>query len=206
MAVVIDLNSLPFFSGCLSTLKEISKDSEHNEYMTDSDLPAFNFDEIKKKYVNAIPLSYKVASSVDGFMECYNQVFLIEFKNGGDKKHKSKIAQNIKDKVRDSLLIFGDLANMRISEIRQSFIFILVYDSQKIDGYFSDLDRELQDSSSREKLIHYAMGLGRSELIGFDLTRFQGLYFKEVHTYTKAEFENYLQKLTEREHHEQDSH
>ena len=35
----------------------------------------------------------------------------------------------------------------------------------------------------------------REELIRFDLERYKKLYFKDVHTYPKEEFETYLQAL-----------
>lgn len=36
----------------------------------------------------------------------------------------------------------------------------------------------------------------KSEIILFDLDKYERLYFKEVHTYTVDQFENYVKKVT----------
>ena len=200
---MIDYGKVPYFSDCVSTLKDISFDSTRNEYMTESSLPAVNFDEVKKKYANELFLTYKVARSVDAFLSLQNRDHLIEYKNGGTKK---QIMREVREKISESLLIFCDLANTHISDTRKNLIFVLVYNDENLQFSQSELDQELESSPSREKISRLISGFASNELIGFDLTRFRGFCFKEVHTYTKEEFENYLQKITEREQHEQDSH
>ena len=47
--------------------------------------------------------------------------------------------------------------------------------------------RELQSAN-------ISWGKGNEELIRFDLERYKHLYFHEVHTYTKAEFDKYIEE------------
>ena len=49
-----------------------------------------------------------------------------------------------------------------------------------------------QDSVSRNKIGDYIAGKANKELILFDLERYMGLYFREVHTYTQEQFADYL--------------
>ena len=46
----------------------------------------------------------------------------------------------------------------------------------------------------RTEISRYFLGKGNQELILFDLERYQHLYFREVHTYTKEQFGNYIEK------------
>lgn len=52
---------------------------------------------------------------------------IIEFKNGDMKSEKRRV----KDKIRDSLLLFCDITEMRIAETRKAMDFILVYNIEK---------------------------------------------------------------------------
>ena len=50
------------------------------------------------------------------------------------------------------------------------------------------------DAPSRTEISRYFLGKGNQELILFVLERYQHLYFREVHTYTKEQFGNYIEK------------
>lgn len=179
---MIDLNNKDF----KSTLKELSIDNSNKDdikYMTESKLQAINFDLVKRKYANNLDLSEEKANSVDAIIiENRNLECLIEFKNG---KIDSKTKRNIRDKIRDSLLIYSDIALKNISYTRANTIFILVYNEEK-NGRGKSLD----------KLTSHLMNKAKTEEIRFDLKKFEDLYFKEVHTYTEKQFDNFLKEIS----------
>lgn len=175
-----------------STLKETSKDDSGGanvEYMTGSDIQVLNFDTVKTAYTNSLGLSEGAACSVDALLfkeqnstdegSSDKSVFFIEFKNG---KIESQIKRNIANKVRDSLLIYNDIKKLSVEDMRKQAVFILVYNAAK------------NPDSSRSSIAQSVMGRANQELIRFNLDRFKGLYFKEVHTYTENQFQSFLQR------------
>lgn len=180
---MIDINDDSF----KSTLKEASKDNSDKDnivFMTESDLEVISFDAIKTKYANALNLSEDVAHSVDALLvkeqNLDNDIFFIEFKNG---KVDGKIKRNIANKVRDSLLIYNDIQTVSISDLRKHAVLILVYnESKNIEGHH------------RDYIAQSVMSFAKEELIRFDLERFKHLYFREVHTYTENQFEEFLKE------------
>ncbi len=177
---MIELNDDAF----KTTLKETSKDdSDKNNvvYMTNSSLIVTNFDLVKTKYTNSLKLSEENAASVDAFVPKGDNVYFIEFKNG---KLQASDKRNVRDKVRDSLLIYNDINNITITENRNSAIFILVYN-------------EAKNKNKSDPVVNPVMKLANQEKISFGMDRFKNLFFKEVHTYTEAQFEEFLQNTLE---------
>lgn len=183
MMVMIDVMDYEIFACNISTLKETSKDDSKGtaEYMTESEIKAVNFDDVKRRYVNLLGLSEECAKSVDAFTVFGDRCVLIEFKNGDMKNEKSKV----KKKILHSLLILCDILKCDITETRNEFDFILVYNEQK------NLDHDRSKSSASEISSHICE-LAREELVRFDLEKFRKLYFRNVHTYTEKEFDEYL--------------
>ena len=182
----------PIFRAHQTSLKELSIDSSSDpvQYMTESSKLAINFDAVKTEYVNALGLSEEAASSVDALVHTSGGTAFIEFKNGSMKNEKRKV----KDKIRDSLLIFSDITGKRISEIRRTMDFILVYNPEK-NPLPNQLTKEnTQESASRIAIAKYFLQKAGQELILFDLERFKRLYFRDVHTYTHEELKNYLER------------
>lgn len=192
---MIDLNEYQIFGDNISNLKEISKDdSDKNSivYMTDSSKEAVNFDVVKRKYLNDLSLSEENASSVDGIFENNNHLVFVEFKNGkmGGEKRK------VKDKIRDSLLIFCDITGQHITNTREWLEFILVYNIEKNPLPNQINKNEVQESSSRLQIAQYLGGKAEEEFVRFDLKKFKRVYFKEVHTYSQEEFKEYLESVS----------
>lgn len=103
----------------------------------------------------------------------------------------------VKEKIRDSLLLFCDITGMQISDTREWMEFILVYNISK-NPMPNQLEREgVQESNSRDVIAKYISKKAKEEFVRFDLKRFKTLYFKEVHTYSKEEFEEYLVRCAE---------
>jgi len=63
------------------TLRDSSADTDSNQYMTDCEQYAFDFDEIMKRYVRQFPLS-KAPRSNDALIRVGDELYFIEFKNG----------------------------------------------------------------------------------------------------------------------------
>lgn len=191
---MINLKCYPIFSNNLSNLKELSKDTSNSDdiqYMTEYQVEAVNFDAVKTEYANSLEMSEEVASSCDALLEMPESLVFIEFKNGSMKNAK----RNVKDKIRDSLLIFCDIVNQNISATRESLDFILIYNIFKNPLPNKMTRDEHSNSSSRDAIGKYFMKKGHNELILFDLERFKNIYFREVHTYSKEEFAHYMKTI-----------
>ncbi len=174
---MIDLNDTIF----KTTLKETSKDDSDKDnvvYMTESSLEVTNFDLVKTRYTNGLSLSEESATSVDALIQKDGIFYFIEFKNG---ILKSSVKHEVKDKVRDSLLIYNDIKNTTISENRINAVFILVYNEEK-------------NKNKSASVVGKMMKLADEELISFGMEKFKKLFFKEVHTYTEAQLEEFLKK------------
>lgn len=185
---MIDILKYDIFSNNLSALKELSKDtSDKNDikYMTESSLEAVNFDHVKTEYVNNLGLSEELARSIDALAFINNETVFIEFKNGNMQNEK----QSIKHKVKDSLLILCDIIKSNISYTRHEINFILVYNKEK--------NSRSHKESSKAMISNHIMEQANAEKIKFGLEVFKDIYFKEVHTYSEAEFEEYLCKNVE---------
>ncbi len=122
----IRIKDFPIFRNHLSTLAKTSVDtSEGNPVqMTDSDLPAINFDDVKTEYTNKLGLSNQVAASCDALV-LGDKTYLIEFKNG----KLAGLMKDVKIKMKDSLLIYCDITKKTISDTRKDMEFILVYNA-----------------------------------------------------------------------------
>lgn len=177
--MMIDISTHNLLLSNRETLKECSFDETNNIYMTESKKIAVNFDKVKRKYLNNMSLSEENATSVDAIIQNNENDIFIEFKNGKMKGEK----RNVKDKIRDSLLILFDLTKENISYSRKNIIFILVYNQSK-----NPLD-------SRQKINQHFSSKAGAEVIRFDLEKYQTLFFKEVHTYTEKEFEKYIENI-----------
>lgn len=166
-----------------TTLKSTSKDSSTNpvEYMTESQHPAVNFDKVMKDYSNTINGYLSQYRSVDALTELASDLVFIEFKNG---KINSDTIDEIKEKINDSMLVCTDITKTRISDMRELGVFILVYNHNK--------NHELSSVDSRRDIAIRLKKMGGEIFDLGGLRRYEGFCFREVHTYTKEEFEDYL--------------
>ena len=186
-----EFEKIATFKDNRNSLRELSKDnSDGIQYMTESMIEAVDFDALKTGYVNALGLSEEAVSSVDALILTENCQVFVEFKNGDMKNEKRKV----KDKVRDSLLLFCDIAKKDISYTRQYMDFVLVYNLEK-NPIPNQLTKGVQESPSRVDIAKYFSKKAGEEFIRFELERFKKVYFRNVHTYSSEEFEDYL-KIT----------
>lgn len=183
----------------LSNLKSLSKDSHGDtvEYVTMSEKAAVNFDRVVKQY--SISRNLKCIKSVDALMEIddNNWVF-IEFKNGVlDDKEKL----GIKKKIYDSIFVLSDITSLKFSELRDMVEFVLVYNEEKNPASEDNDDctesSEPQYPPSYDKFVGNMENLSNNEVIRFKLHYFKNYCFRDVHTYSKAKFESYLQQISQ---------
>lgn len=176
---MINIEDFEILSKHISTLKETSIDKHDKEthYMTNCLYPAVDFDKVKDEYVTDLHISQNPRSNDALLVTKDNKVFFIEFKNGiiDDKKKF-----DVKGKIYDSMPILTDIIGKGISYTRNKFVYILVYNESK-NNPITTIKKHI---ASKAKV----------ELICFDLERFKNFFFKDVHTYTETEFEDFLVK------------
>lgn len=197
---MIDLDSYPIFADNRSTLKETSLDNRDGKavYMTESSLPAIDFDGVKEGYVKDLGLSETPRSNDALFEDGEGGLVFAEFKNG----HMDRPTQfAVRKKIYDSVLIFTDITSTRISDLRKAVKYILVYNESANRDNRSDEEltkknsRAVQPSSSFDCFAKMVSRYADEEYICFGLRIFQKYCFKEVHTFTVDEFEAYLTTL-----------
>jgi len=173
--------------GC--TLKEASADnhdSAHVEYMTHSSLPVVSFDRVKDDYIKGLHAMKNPKSCDALYLSPQKDFFLIEFKNGVIGFPKNN---DVKLKVYDSLLILLDKLGKTIGFSRTGIELILVYNENVTHPPNQFDDAVTAYSRSLDKIRKKVSRLAKSRLVHFGLYRYQNLYFREVYTYNKAEFQ-----------------
>ena len=170
-------NCIEKYNNCKETIKEISKDSKNDEYMSESEYEIYNFDKIKTLYLNGLKLSEEVCKSVDGLMFLDNDKhYFLEFKNGKVKN------QDLRLKVKASVNIYCDICKKYISDMRETDELILIYNDK-------------ENSPSRAAIGKWVSKKAGEKFGMFGLGRYKKLYFKDVHAYTKNEFEVFVDKV-----------
>ena len=178
-----------------SSLKDTSKDKK--EYMTNSEkIKVINFDNLSKKgYSKMLRLkgqSFPFKTNDALYLDVENNKFIfIEFKNGSfsvnEKNFKEKELPQLELKIIGSMYILQEITGKSFKELREITDYILVYNKEKNPHIFSTVD-----------MGNYIVNLGTlnnkkirnlKEGISFGLEKFKGYCFKNVHTYSKEEFE-----------------
>ena len=196
---MLQLKRYPLFKDNMDVLKNLSVDnsSPHEKrYVTDSQLPAVNFDRVKDVYTRQLHISNECACSVDALLNIHGTPTFVEFKNGIVQNEQG----NIKNKVRDSLLILCDVTGKHISYTRNSMDFILVYNAVRnpMTPNEESLAHEAcglqKPSGSLEYICQQISRLSKQEFVRFNMKPLRGMYFKEVHTFTIDQFHEFLQR------------
>ena len=178
-----------------SSLKDTSKDKK--EYMTNSEkIKVINFDNLSKKgYSKMLRLkgqSFPFKTNDALYLDVENNKFIfIEFKNGSfsvnEKNFKEKELPQLELKIIGSMYILQEITGKSFKELREITDYILAYNKEKNPHIFSAVD-----------MGNYIVNLGTlnnkkirnlKEGISFGLEKFKGYCFKNVHTYSKEEFE-----------------
>ena len=186
-----------------STLKQTSKDDNNQEYMTESTIRVINFDSVGgDKYSKNNRLNIQLKTNDVLFLHNNKKYTFIEFKNGKllDKTNKIDIKKlkDIELKILNSLFVLGDIEEKSLSSLKEITDYILVYNEEKntpnernsiseIGNYFINQGDISSEKTKTEK----------EEIICFGLEKFKGYCFKNVHTYSKEEFEEKFVKKYE---------
>ena len=139
---MIKLELYPILLDNRESLRETSKDdSDPNDiqYMTSSETEVVNFDLVKRHYVNGFGLSEDAITSVDAIVPLEDRILFVEFKNGQVNN------RNIKDKARDSLLVFLEIIGENIAFSRSNIDFVVVYNLEK-----NPLPKQVQNGQLQE--------------------------------------------------------
>ena len=188
-----------------STLKQTSKDDNNEEYMTESTIRVINFDSGGgDKYSKNNKLKIQLKTNDVLFLHNDKKYTFIEFKNGKllDKTNKIDIKKlkDIELKILNSLFVLGDIEEKSLSSLKEITDYILVYNEEKntpnernsiseIGNYFINQGNISSEKTKTE----------REEIICFGLEKFKGYCFKNIHTYSKEEFEEkFVKKYEER--------
>ena len=172
------------FLSNLTSMKAASWDSDNNVYMLEDDTIVVNFDNVVVEY--GIQCGASFARSVDAFY-CDNTgaCYFVEFKNG--KLDKGKIFE-IKQKIYDSLLIFSDITGLTLSDYRDNFEFVLVYNEEKNPNLFNAFPAPSNSPALREFVDGLARQGGKV-FEGEGLESFEKYCFKSVRKMTVDELE-----------------
>ena len=150
--------------------------------MTNSDLQVIDFDCLKDKYIGKIEFNGLGVKSNDAlFIKGKNYVF-IEFKNGEMKNIKEF---ELHKKIYDSVLIFCDIFDKTLKDTRKELDYILVANFSNSERN----DKKLLDNLLKTVKIEERLRAG--------LRNFKDYCFKNVHTYSKEEFEEKFVKKME---------
>ncbi len=194
---MINIVEYPNLYRHLSTLKETSKDDHDGSvcFMTESTIPAVNFDAVKTEYVNNLSISNIPKSNDALVIDSNEQATFIEFKNGCMDTKKQ---HGVRKKIYDSMLIFADITGQGISSTRTHMDYILVYNEEKNIEQCTDVTVDasvaIQPSESRDIIGKKITQMGGKNFIKFGLEVFKNYCFRNVYTYTPSEFEsNYVQ-------------
>jgi hypothetical protein len=166
------------------TLEQTSKDSDEEinpqgrgVFMTSNKKKVVNFDKFKDSVVARYAPDNSPASCDALYMQSENEWFLIEFKNG--KIDKEKVFQ-VRGKIFQSLLLLTEKLDKTICFTRENLNFILVYNE-------TIPDENIQRAAVGKFLYDLA---GDPEFRPFGFDGLQKLYFKEVHAWTRKQFDS----------------
>mgnify|MGYP006964201905 CR=1 FL=1 len=206
---MIKFEDYPILNNHLSTLKDTSidfHDQDNIQYMTNSERKAVNFDDVKGEYIEKLSLVEVPKSNDALFMtrdkngienknkeKKESMLIFVEFKNGfmdGKKKF------DVRKKIYDSVIILTDILDSGISKQRDQLEYILVYNEDVNKGEADVLKKAsyVQPSKAYDALAKTIFGMAKKEYVCFNIDIFKNYCFKDVHTYTEKEFEEYLER------------
>ena len=187
-----------------STLKQTSKDDNNEEYMTESQIKVINFDSVGgDKYTRNNNLSIQLKTNDVLFLHNDRRYTFIEFKNGKllDKSNRIDIKKlkDIELKILNSMFVLGDIEEKSLNTLKEITNYILVYNEEKNSpnekNSISEIGNYFVNQGSDLSIVENAFE--KDEIICFGLEKFKNYCFKNVHTYSKEEFEEKFVKKME---------
>ena len=93
------------------------------------------------------------------------------------------------------MLIFLGIIGEDLAFSRGNIDFVVVYNLERNPLPRQVQKGQLQETPSRVSIANHFMEKAKKEFIRFDLERYEGIYYRNIHTYSKERFEEYLQTL-----------
>ncbi len=192
---LISFDDYPILKNNVSTLKETSVDKHdlnNIKYMTCSKRTAVNFDDVKKDYIENMSLSETPKSNDALFLSKDNKLIFVEFKNGFMDSAKKF---SVRKKIYDSIIILTDILNTGISNLKGEMEYILVYNEYVNSNEKEILEKKrflVQHSEAFDFFAKSVSKMANTEYVCFGIKIFENYCFSKVHTYTEAEFEEFL--------------
>ncbi|MGK4165302.1 hypothetical protein [Ligilactobacillus salivarius] len=157
------------------SLKKSSEDETNKTKMTKNKSKVIDFDRVKDCYMINIKKNFKIDNdprSIDAIFDTKDgRMVFVEFKNG-------KLSpKNVLEKLYDSVLINNDLLGISIGKLRKDGIFILVY-----------------NPGSAEELQNMVASNANESIKRMKIGRFEGYIFKKVYSFTKDQFEDWIEE------------
>ena len=100
----------------------------------------------------------------------------------------------VRKKIYDSVIILTDILNMGISNLKDHMQYILVY-NETVNAEEREVKNKksyVQPSESFDNFAKIISKQAKSEYVCFGVKIFENYCFKNVHTYTEKEFEQFL--------------
>lgn len=192
---VISFDDYPILKNNVSTFKETSidkHDMNNIKYMTCSERTVVNFDDVKEEYIKDLSLSEIPKSNDALFLSKDNKLIFVEFKNGFMDNAKKF---SVRKKIYDSVIILTDIFNTGISKLKGEMEYILVYNESINSNEKEILEKKrfmVQHSEAFDFFAKSVSKMANTEYVCFGIKIFENYCFSKVHTYTEAEFEEFL--------------
>ena len=150
--MISDKLEIAIFADNKKSLCEVSLDNSDKNYpvnMIDNTYEYFqdmvvDFDGVKTDFCKSFSKSEEVFKSADAlyFDEVKNKLVFVEFKNGKVK--------GIKEKLKDSLLVFSDIAAVDLEFCRKYCEYIVVYNYEANKKYVEDEKQKLEEKTKSQ--------------------------------------------------------
>lgn len=200
-----------YFSECIkssdeyrkiySNIKQTSYDGNAEFYLSDSEESCINFDILKKVYFMEHNERYRKLSETKYPGYPYTQLdeycsndavaifddmdYFIEFKNKAklNNNKKNKNDDRITEKIKDSVLIYLDILDEKLSYTRKNLGYILVYNPTKSEQEIDKINAMIKK-------------YGQKEIDKFGLrANYEDFYFKRVRIMSKEVFKEFLDDM-----------
>ena len=201
--MISDKLEIAIFADNKKSLCEVSlddSDKNYPVYMIDESYEYFqdtviDFDGVKTDFCKSFSKSNEVFKSADAlyFDEVKNKLIFVEFKNGKVK--------GIKEKLKDSLLVFSNIATVDLEFCRNNCEYIVVYNYEANKKYVEDEKEKLEEKTKSQsvdkeymKFANTISKYAKEELVLWNLNLMKDICVFDIHTYDIGEFKNHYTK------------
>ncbi len=203
LTMISDKLEIAIFADNKKSLCEVSlddSDKNYPVYMIDESYEYFqdtviDFDHVKTAFCKSFAKSNEVFKSADALYldKVKNKLVFVEFKNGKVK--------GIKEKLKDSLLVFSDIAAVNLEFCRKYCEYIVVYNYEANKKYVEDEKLKLEEKTKSQtvdreymKLANTISKYAKEELVLWNLNLMKDICVFDIHTYDIGEFKNHYTK------------